>query len=540
MNKTKLIFIFILLILFITTTEAFQRRQRHQYNQQQQRQQQKPQNQGLDYYKLFGVKKNASEKEIRKAFKKLSIKYHPDKNQENAEEAQSKFAEIANAYEVLMDPEQRKIYDQFGEQGIKEGRGRQQQQNMNHQDMFSQFFRQGGGGGGFNFNMGGGQQQQKQNLFEKSDVFELNMEKIRYFYRRNEVWLIFFYKSTNIHERKTQECIDIIKELATKFYGIFKVAAIDCEEEDALCEEEFQAYHYPIFMAYESNSLQPGHNFNKDVSYKTLAGFAISKMENFVRYLNIDNYNDFITQDPQQEKAIIFTRSKSAPPLIKAFSKELRGKMSFGIVRSEDFELMKKFNFQEKDLPVLLVLTDAQNFQGEKYEGEFDKDRVMTFLRPYAYSSLKKQSQPKEPKLFRLTQKLSKQGGVCGKTDKTYCFLTIYDKNHTQEKEIIDILESLADKYIDEQISFYYIEKNNIEFPNLFEDGDCDDFPSAFIIKGKRNKYRKFRQNSFHISFLETFVDDTLSGGGNYIELYDTIKGNIFDTYEDAKINTDL
>jgi molecular chaperone DnaJ len=71
-----------------------------------------------DYYKILGVSKNATQEEIKKAYKKMAIKYHPDKNQ-NSKEAEKKFKEINAAYEALGDPEKRKMYDQFGEDGLK-------------------------------------------------------------------------------------------------------------------------------------------------------------------------------------------------------------------------------------------------------------------------------------------------------------------------------------------------------------------------------------------------------------------------------------
>ena len=57
-----------------------------------------------DYYKILGIPRNADQKAIKKAFKRLSLKYHPDKNRDNTEVAKAKFIEIANAYEILMDP----------------------------------------------------------------------------------------------------------------------------------------------------------------------------------------------------------------------------------------------------------------------------------------------------------------------------------------------------------------------------------------------------------------------------------------------------
>lgn len=72
-----------------------------------------------NYYKLLGVSKNASDKEIKKAFRKLAVKYHPDKNKEKG--AEEKFQEIAEAYEILSDPEKRKKYDQFGKDAFNQG-----------------------------------------------------------------------------------------------------------------------------------------------------------------------------------------------------------------------------------------------------------------------------------------------------------------------------------------------------------------------------------------------------------------------------------
>ena len=95
---------------------------------------------GEDYYKLLGVKRNASKAEIRRAFKKLSLKYHPDKNKDNPEKAKAKFVKIANAYEVLSDDKLRKIYDEHGEEGVKQHQQGGGQHGGNFQDIFDFFF----------------------------------------------------------------------------------------------------------------------------------------------------------------------------------------------------------------------------------------------------------------------------------------------------------------------------------------------------------------------------------------------------------------
>jgi len=77
---------------------------------------------GQDYYKLLGIDRNASEDEIKKAYKKMALKWHPDRNG-GSESASKKFKEISEAFEVLSDKQKRTIYDQFGEEGLKGGGG---------------------------------------------------------------------------------------------------------------------------------------------------------------------------------------------------------------------------------------------------------------------------------------------------------------------------------------------------------------------------------------------------------------------------------
>ncbi len=96
-----------------------------------------------DYYEVLGVSKNASDDEIKKAYRKLAVKYHPDKNPGN-KEAEEKFKEISEAHEVLSDKQKRARYDQFGHAGVGGNGG-----------MGGNPF-QGGGFQNFNFDFGGG------------------------------------------------------------------------------------------------------------------------------------------------------------------------------------------------------------------------------------------------------------------------------------------------------------------------------------------------------------------------------------------------
>ena len=105
-----------------------------------------------DYYKILGVKKNASTEDIKKAYRKLAMKYHPDRNKDN-KAAGEKFKEISEAYAVLSDPEKKKQYDMFGAEGF--------QQRYSQEDIFSSFdfsniFREFGFGNAGGRGRGGG------------------------------------------------------------------------------------------------------------------------------------------------------------------------------------------------------------------------------------------------------------------------------------------------------------------------------------------------------------------------------------------------
>src|SRR3954449_6549862 len=103
-----------------------------------------------DYYEVLGVAKTADGEEIKRSYRRLAMKYHPDRAEGDKAEAELKFKECAEAYEVLSDPAKRKRYDQFGHGGVS---GQHDFSHMDVGDIFSMFNDIFGGGFG---GMGGG------------------------------------------------------------------------------------------------------------------------------------------------------------------------------------------------------------------------------------------------------------------------------------------------------------------------------------------------------------------------------------------------
>lgn len=129
-----------------------------------------------DYYDILGVEKNSDEKTIKKAYRKIALKYHPDRNPDD-KEAEEKFKEAAEAYEILSDPDKKARYDRFGHQGVSgAGGGGQGFGGMNMDDIFDQFGDIFGGAFG-----GGNSRQRRQRVARGSDLrikLKLNLQEV--------------------------------------------------------------------------------------------------------------------------------------------------------------------------------------------------------------------------------------------------------------------------------------------------------------------------------------------------------------------------
>ena len=253
---------------------------------------------GRDFYKILGVKKDASEAQLKKAYKKAALKYHPDRVQDESkkEEAQKKFMDVSAAYETLSDPEKKRIYDQVGEEGLARGGGGGGGGGA-QPDGHPGFGGGGGGGfpGGSSFQFhtssgGGGGMPQYSNPFNMFETMFgggpgrrrhpgqgqgpapplyvgpefVDVEKVtRGTFksslsreaRGDEVVVLQYYSNSEATARKFSS---VFGKLATALRGVARFAAVDCAAESALCAaQHVDAASAPVYRILTRDGSEP-------------------------------------------------------------------------------------------------------------------------------------------------------------------------------------------------------------------------------------------------------------------------------------------
>lgn len=496
---------------------------------------------GKDYYKILGISRDADANTIKRAFKKLSLKYHPDKNKKDPETAKKKFVEIANAYEVLSDPEKKKIYDIHGEEGVQEQAARENAGQQGHhggpfgnfhfnfngggggasfEDMFSQFFSGGGHrrqqhhhhagghhGHGQHFHQQEQQQEEEEkNYFEQTDVIQIKMNNLSKIYRRQEIWFVLFFKST---DAKFKEMVDLFKELGEKSYGVFKIGAVNCNTDEEICEE-FDVRTTPVIVYYpESSDNQEVYRGKK--TWNDIFTFGSNRMQSFVRVINSENYGDFVTSNPTQHKVLLFTARKTAPPLLKALSKYFLGKLSFGIIRETEKELMTSFKINK--VPSVLVVSDAENHRGDLYDGPLSRDQLQNYLSKFAYTAVKAEN---KAEVVEFTPEVYSK--MCNESDgKHICVVYLFD-GYDLSSNVRSLLEKLAQKYVNDPLKFLYL--NVSKFNHIYLSFAKEDQAAnqLMVIKGKRKTYSVY-ESDLDLVGVSNFLDNIISGGGSFKKL---------------------
>ncbi|KAK1421713.1 hypothetical protein QVD17_24265 [Tagetes erecta] len=342
------------------------------------------QSKSLDPYKVLGVEKDATQRQIQKAFHKLSLQYHPDKNKNKG--AQEKFAEINNAYEILSDEEKRKNYDMYGDArgspGFDGGDGRSQggntffrsggpgqsgfrfspddwQQSTGGQhggsksysfsfggnsggnsfgfdmgDVFSNFFGGGGmGGAGSQFGSSGGSHSSS----PKSSIISISSQ----IYKKQVIekgisWILLFYTPLT---KGMQHYESIIEEVGSSLKGALEVGSVNCEVESSLCKElGIHPRNRPRVYVYSYKTRESGSLFEYtgDVTFKELKSFAEDHLPKFSKRVTLAQFEAESRTSESLPKVMLLSSKKDTPVIWRALSGLYRKRFVFYDTQIQD------------------------------------------------------------------------------------------------------------------------------------------------------------------------------------------------------------
>jgi len=407
----------------------------------------------VDYYRILGLKRNAKEKDIKKAYRKMALQWHPDKHTGEDEKAtaQKKFQEVAEAYEVLSDPEKKRIYDQVGSEGLKRGGGggdsgggggqggfnfggfqggfpggakfNFQQQQRDPFDMFKDFFgndfdigggfgqqkqkrKQSGGGGFGGFDFGGGfggfgqqhhhqQQQPSPPLYTKQDGIT-TLSGTKYPDSKSKfVWLIQYYSVVK-NQQDSRAFKEKFVKLANrvKMDGI-KVGSVNCDVEREICSAN-KISKYPSFkLVYGKDSVlyDPSTSDDNMLTSKSLFNFVLEKMPGTVLNIRHKQQAEELVSTLVSKKyksnvaLLLFTQKFETSLVLKHLAYMLDGIVAVGEVRGSNDKLSLEFGVTT--YPSLLAICGGRELDiSETFEGDLkDFSALMKFVEKFKTNS---------------------------------------------------------------------------------------------------------------------------------------------------------
>jgi hypothetical protein len=303
---------------------------------------------------------------------------------------------------------------------------------------------------------------------------------------------------------------DLWRDLAEKLYGIVVVAAVNCVNEEVLCQDEFSVYDSPKIKCFPANSKVEGIDYQGEHNYNAISAFAVGQMENFVRVVNKENVDDFFKGNEDKLRLLLFTARKGTPPLYKALSKDFKGKLIFGVVRQSEESLVARYKVEK--YPTLMVVTDPTNHIGISYEGVFKKDQITKFMREYAYAKPQRRVAGKESAAVQLTIERLRDKSCNGK-DSFLCVLYIAHPDDNL-KEVEEKMNGFTSHYTDDPVNFYYTPASDVNYNEVFD--EIYGLPVIVIVKGKRKSYTRFDGDLNAGEKLTSFIDQTISGSTTF------------------------
>ncbi|XP_012257998.2 dnaJ homolog subfamily C member 10-like [Athalia rosae] len=203
-----------------------------------------------DYYDLLGIKRDANDKEIRKAFKKLAVTLHPDKNT-NDPDAHDKFVKLTTAYETLKDAETRKKYDIYGEEGVNGGYKPKQYQSWSY----------------YQHQFGIYDDDPEVETLNRHDYDEKVLQS-------ESIWFINFYSPMCSH---CHHLAPVWRQIAKELEGVVRIGAVNCEDDWHLCRQ-INIRSYPTLLHYVRHSTH-GVKYTGDHTHEGITSYVLNRLD---------------------------------------------------------------------------------------------------------------------------------------------------------------------------------------------------------------------------------------------------------------------
>ncbi|KAF5284025.1 hypothetical protein FQA39_LY17158 [Lamprigera yunnana] len=293
-----------------------------------------------DLYKLLNIQRDANIKDIRKAFKKLAVKLHPDKNQDDPD-ADSKFAKFARAYEILKDSESRKQYDLFGDIGNTANKQKYQSYTY-YRDQFGIY------------------DDDPLIITLTHSDYELHVLDT------SHVWFINFYSAQCHH---CHQLAPVWRKLSVELEGVLRIAAVNCEEDWALCRQ-IGIISYPTLLYYAKDStMYEGERYQGERTLENLRNYILDRITVDAQVITRDNWDN----NGLREKSwlLILCPEKSTSCLkshnIKKLTAIFEGLLSVGIIKDTDL-IETKFNYDTNYPVVFSQVSFPLSYEGVSVE----------------------------------------------------------------------------------------------------------------------------------------------------------------------------
>lgn len=468
---------------------------------------------GADYYAILGVDRKADAAAVKKAYKELALKFHPDKCDLGEDVCQAKFIEVSTANEVLTDPEKRKTYDEHGEEGLKEGH----QSGDQAKAMFRQFFGREPDGNVKIINQGGrmtfheeGEPGPQENIFDDTNITELTNDIWKaYLIDRDRPWIVNFYKPND------DDSVDAKPEylqFGNTFHEFLNVASVNCRKERGLCSSA-SINDFPALRWFAADAKADPEVYEGPVTAKALGKWASDMMPDHTTILEDKQQLRQWLDNAKGPTVLLFTDKASPPPMWKALSLEFNNRAALGVVRRCDKHGVFKTLLQQMyDVRIpQIIRVDAIDDLGKIAE-KFDSQLKVAVLQLWLTKIVAMGRKAGPVAAFKEWNRERLEAGDCAPQDGQFCFLWL---KAGADPAVEEAMKSLAKKYRTDPIKMMWA---NVELnPDLLDafglqeaESSTGDFFVAY--RPKRSKF-KVHEGELSIEALDSFVDGTLNGG---------------------------